>query len=155
MAPVSCLSPRFPTPFHPASGSQPGLGGSRRVRVSSDWSLAFLILAREFQVWSQHLPPQGSHSLPTCSATSFSAAAQTPQGLLQEERKEPEEKAPPPFLKAQASLEGAPVTAFPGGSKRRSISGGALVLWQSRCPGRGLSWLGAAFLGRVVRLPAM
>lgn len=136
------------SPFHPASGSQPGLGGSRRVWVSSDGSLAFLILAQEFQVWSQHLPPQGSHSLPTCSATSFSAAAQTPQGLLQEERKEPGEKAPLPFLKlrqawrwplSQPSLWGLNLAQFLEGP----WFSGSLDTQEGVCPGwEQLSWAG-------------
>lgn len=124
------------------------LGRVQEGLVSSDGSLAFLILAQEFQVWSQHLPPQGSHSLPTCLATSFSAAAQTPQGLLWKEREEPGEKAPLPFLKlrqawrwplSQPSLWGLNLAQFLEGP----WFSGSLDTQEGVCPGwEQLSWAG-------------
>ena len=76
-----CPSLWFPSSFHPASGSQPELGGPEGFWVSSDRSLGVLTLAQGLQVWRWDLHPQRSHSFLVCSAVPFQQLHKLPRPL--------------------------------------------------------------------------
>ena len=76
-----CPSLWFPSSFHPASGSQPELGGSESFWVSSDQSLGVLTLAQGLQVWKWDLHPQSSRSFLVCSAVPFQQLHKLPRPL--------------------------------------------------------------------------
>lgn len=149
VAPVPCLSPQFPTLFCPASGSQLGLGGSRRIRSALMEPCIFNIGPRIPAPPSPRQPFSSnvlSHLL-LSSCSNSSGALRGKEGAGG--------KGPLLFSKLRQAWRWVLPQASQWGSKPCPVSGRAWVLWPSGYPGRGLSWLGTAFLGRAVWSPAL